>query len=72
MVEAGGGPDGARFEPSVLELERFAEVGVEVVLEEAFEVGEHGGMVGLDGEHEVGAAPMEAGQISSCVGFFVD
>ena len=55
MVEAGGGPDGARFEPPVLELERLAEVRVGAVKEEAFEVGEHGGVVGLDAEHEVGA-----------------
>ena len=33
-VEAGGGPDGARFEPSMVELRRFAEVGVGGVLEE--------------------------------------
>ena len=46
VVEAGCGADGARFEPPVveLELERFAEVGVGAVLEEALEVGEHGGL----------------------------
>ena len=42
-----------QFEPAV--LERFAEVGVGAMLEEAFEVGEQGGMVGLDAENEVGA-----------------
>ena len=40
-----------QFEPAVLELERFAEVGVGAMLEEAFEVGEQGGMVGLDAEN---------------------
>ena len=59
VVEAGGGPDGARFEAPVLECERFAEVGFGAVLENAFEVGEHGGVVGLDAEHEVGAPAIE-------------
>ena len=36
------------------------EVGVGAVAEEAFEVGEHGGLIGLDGEHEVRAAMTQA------------
>ena len=44
----------------MVELRRFAEVGVGAMLEEAFEVGEHGGLVGLDGEHEVGGAKTHA------------
>ena len=59
VVEAGSGPDGARFGAPVAELKRLAEVGTGAMLEEAFEVGTYGGVAGLDGEDEVGATPME-------------
>ena len=58
-VQPGGGPDGAALDAAVREAWRLAEVGFAAVAEEQFDVVEQGRLVGLGGEHEVGAAAAE-------------
>ena len=58
-VEARGDPDGAALDAAVGEAVGLAEVGFAAVAEEQPDVVEEGGLVGLGGEHEVGAAAAE-------------
>ena len=58
-VESGGGPHGAALDAAVGEAGLLAEGGFAAVAEEELDVAEEGGLVGLGGEREVGAAASE-------------